>query len=314
MTQIKNRICKLFVLPVMAATTLSACALTGNAQDTKQKSPLSFDGRAGVAYNDNIFVNELDSSSGESDKIGFITGRVKLDHDLGENTEFNASYRYSRNAHTEFSRFDTQTHLFSTGLEHDFGDVEIGVSYQYADSELDNDGFLTLNQISPYVEKYFGKKLLLRGTYGYVDKQFDGRPTRDATVNKGGADVYYFIDGVKRYVQTGYNYEDVDAVGPEFDHGAHNLKLRYIQRIPFNKRNAKFEAGWRYEKRDYDNLTPSIGEVRDDNRHRFQAEVELPITDSVYGLIELEHATNSSNLPSADLNRNSASASVGVRF
>lgn len=303
------------VVVIVVLGSLTGCATVGkSANDKKRQSPLSFDAIFGVSYNDNISVNEIDANLGQGDELAYFSGRVKFDQEIGENTEFDISYRFSANAHQEFSRFDTQTHLVSTGIKHDFGEFDAGVSYQYADSSLDNDGFLTLNQISPYVTKYFGKKAYVRAFYGYVDKGFDGRPERDATVNKGGADLYYFLDGVKRYIQTGYNYEDVDAVGPEFDHGAHNLKLRYIQRIPIRGRDGKFEAGWRYENRDYDNITPSINAVRDDERHRFQAEFELPITDNIYSKLELEHATNSSNLPSADFNRNIATIGLGVRY
>lgn len=307
------------VVKMMSLSTflcLSACVTTSSnsGKSEGKQSPLSFDAIFGVSYNDNISINEIDANLGQGDELAYFSGRVKFDQEIGENTEFDVSYRFSANAHQDFSRFDTQTHLVSTGIKHDFGGFDAGVSYQYADSALDNDGFLTLNQISPYVTKYFGKKAYVRAFYGYVDKGFDGRPERDATVNKGGADLYYFIDGVKRYIQTGYNYEDVDAIGPEFDHGAHNLKLHFIQRVEIGGRDGKFEAGWRYENRDYDNITPSINMVRDDERHRFQAEFELPITDNIYSKLELEHATNSSNLPSADFNRNTATIGLGVRY
>lgn len=277
-------------------------------------SGLSFHINAGAYYNNNVSVSELDVNVGNGDVSAKLSAQVKFEQELTENTEFALSYKMSSTIHEEFSRFDILTHLVSTKLEHDFGNFKAGVSYQFADSSLNQADFLTLNQISPYASKYFGKKTYVRGYYRYADKVFQSSPTRDANVHKGGADVYYFLDGVRQYVQFGYSYEDSDANGAEFDYGAHKIKVRYAKRLPFRGRQAKLKLGWRYEKRDYKNITPSIGVIRDDNRHRFQAEIELPITDVFYGQIELGHAIYTSNLPTADYDRNVVALSLGARF
>jgi len=277
-------------------------------------SGLSFHINAGAYYNNNVSVSELDVNVGNGDVSAKLSAQVKFEYELAENTELDVSYKISSMTHEEFSRFDILTHLASTKLEHDFGDFKAGVSYQFADSSLNQADFLTLNQISPYASTYFGKKTYVRGFYRYADKEFQNSPTRDANVHKGGGDMYYFLDGVRQYIQTGYSYEDSDANAAEFDYGAHNFKLAYVQRLPFRSRQVRLKAGWRYEKRDYKSITPSIGIVRDDNRHRFEAEMEIPITDVFYGQIELGHAIYSSNLPTADYDRSIAAFSLGARF
>jgi len=277
-------------------------------------SGLSFHINAGAYYNSNVSVSELDVNVGTGDVSAKLSAQVKFEQELGENTEFDIRYKLSTTTHEEFSKFDVLTHLVSTKLEHDFGNFKAGVSYQFANSSLNQNNFLTLNQISPYASRFIGKKAYVRGFYGYADKAFKSNPTRDANVHKGGADIYFFLDGVRQYVQTGYSYEDSDANADEFDYGAHKFKLRYIKRLDILGRKTKFKAGWRYQKRDYDNITPSIGVVRDDNRHRFQLELEVPITDVFYAQIELERAVHSSNLPSADYNRSIVAFSLGAKF
>jgi len=277
-------------------------------------SGLSFHITAGAEYNSNVSVNELDVNAGNSDVAAKLSAQVKFEQEFGKGTEFDIRYKLSTTTHSEFSRFDILTHLVSTKIEHDFDGFKAGVSYQFADSRLNQTDFLTLNQISPYASMYFGKKTYIRGFYGYADKAFEGSPGRDSQVNKGGADAYYFLDGVRQYVQGGYSYEDNDAQAAEFDYRAHKFKLRYAKRVDFLGRQAKLKAGWRYEIRDYESVTPSIGAIRDDDRHRFQLEAELPITDVFYGQIEFEHAIYSSNLPSADYNRSIVAVSLGAEF
>ncbi len=277
-------------------------------------SGLSFHVNAGARYNSNVSVSELDVNVGTSDVSAKLSAQVKFEQEFGENTEFDIRYKLSTTTHAEFSKFDVLTHLVSTKLEHDFGDFKAGVSYQFANSNLNQSDFLTLNQISPYASGFIGKKAYIRGFYGYADKAFKSNPTRDANVHKGGADIYFFLDGVRQYIQTGYSHENSDANADEFDYGAHKIKLRYIKRLDMFGRKTKLKVGWRYEKRDYDNITPSIGVVRDDNRNRFQLELEVPLTKTFYAQLELERAIHSSNLPSADYNRNIAAFSIGAKF
>ncbi len=286
----------------------------GAPKEIPLKSGLNFHIQAGAFYNSNVSVNELDLNAGRGDVSAKLSASVEFEKEINKDTEFSLRYKLSSTNHEEFSRFDVLTHLVSVKLEHDFGGFKSGVSYQFADSSLNQNDFLTLNQISPYASKFLNKKTYVRGFYGYADKKFQSAPSRDSQVHKVGGDVYFFLDGVRQYIQAGYSYEDSDAIGDEFDFGAHKFKIRYAKRLPFRGRQARFKAGWRYEMRDYSKITPSINVQRDDNRHRFELELELPITDVFYGQFELGHAIYSSNLATADYERSIAALSLGARF
>lgn len=277
-------------------------------------SPFSADISTGVEYDSNISVSQIDTNTGADDFAAVLDADFEFEKELGEDTEVSLGYSFSQSLHADFSNFDIQSHFGSAELSHDFGPVDVGAAYRLIYTRLGGSGFLTMQQFSPYVTKFFGKKLFVRTDYTYTDKNFENRIDRDATVHAGGADVYFFLDGVRTYFVTGYKYEDEDAVDPQFDFQSHNLKARFSHRIPMGDGYAKLKLGWRYEARDYSAITPSIGVLRDDNRHRLQAEIEIPVTDRIYSVLEYEYADFSSNLPSSDYTQSAAAARLGIRF
>jgi hypothetical protein len=287
---------------------------TDGAND-KTDSPLSFEVSAGAEYDSNVSVAAIDANTGADDFAAVLDAKIGFETELGDNTEFNLGYNFSQSLHDQFSNFDIQTHFASADISHDFGAFDAGAAYRFAYSRLGGAGFLTLQQFSPYVSTFLAKKLFVRGAYTYSDKDFENRVDRDSTVHAGGADIYFFADGVRRFFVVGYKYEDEDAFDPQFDFQANHFKARFTQRFPVGSRDAKFKLGWRYEMRDYSSLTSTpLGVMRDDDRHRFQAEVEIPITDIVFGNIEYEYSDYSSNLASADYSQNLVSARLGARF
>ncbi len=304
---------------VVGVFLLNACAsidATSSKQGSKSKvkRDLSFELGVGASYNSNVSVSALDNNTGANDTRANIYGQVRYEKDLSANTEFNARYRYSQTNHSKLSRFDRQTHFLSTGLEHDFGDIEAGVNYRYYDGALDNDGFISSHRISPFIKKRINKKILARAFYAYSDKSFDTSISRDAKENEGGVSFYYFINGSRQYIQTQYSYKDVNSFGPEFDYGAHKARVRYTKRVPFYGRRVRLRGAYRFEQRNYDNVTPSIAALRDDTRHRLIGDVYVPITDNVFGKLEYQHAINKSNLPSADYNRDLLTVTLAVKY
>ncbi len=306
---------KASLIYIALLSSVSAQALAESEGAKKRAdSPFSVELSVGAEYDDNISVNEIDSSTGADDFSAVIDADLEYETELGEDTELNLSYSFSQSLHDEFTTFDIQSHFASAGLSHDFGEFDLGAAYRFIYTRLGGAGFLQMQQFSPYASKFFGKKVFVRADYTYTDKDFENRVDRDSTIHAGGADVYFFVDGVNTYFVVGYKYEDEDATDPEFDFQSHNIKARISKRFPMGKRKAKLKLGWRYESRDYASITPSIGVIRDDSRHRFQAELEIPVTDHVYTAVEYEYSDFTSNLASADYTQNLAAARLGIRF
>lgn len=301
---------------IVAAAWLSLPAAAAAPVDgtTKGKTPFSFEASAGVEYDSNISVIELDVNTAADDFAGVTDVGIGFQTALGRGTEIDLSYDFSQSLHGEFTQFDIQSHRGSAGLEHDFGKVSAGAAYIFANATLGGNGFLVLQQISPFVSGFLGEKVFVRAAYEYRDKNFKNRIDRDGKVHAGGVDVFFFIDGVRTYILGGYKYEDENTIGDRFDFKSHNIKLRFVKLLPFGGRDARLALSWRYEKRNYSSVTPSIGEVRDDDRNKLKAELEIPVTDRVYVLVEYEYSDFSSNLPAADYTQNFAGLRVGVEF
>ncbi|MCF6220652.1 MAG: hypothetical protein L3J65_06030 [Robiginitomaculum sp.] len=307
--------CKFIYTGIIVGTALWMCPSLASAQSkVDPKSNFKFELGVGASYNSNVSVTELDNNSGANDSQASLYGLIRYDKDFGENTEFYVRYRYSQTNHSKFSRFDRQTHSLASRIVHDFGSFDAGINYSYYDAALDNDGFLSAHRFSPYIRKRFNKKVMARAFYAYSDKNFDTSIARDAHENEGGVDIYYFIDSVRQYIQTQYSYKDVNSFGPQFDYGAHKVRVRYSKRIPLNGKRLRVRGTYRFEQRNYDSVTPSILAVRDDTKHRFIVEVQYPITDKVFGELEYLHAVNNSNLPAVDYNRDLLTATISVKF
>lgn len=307
---------------IMASAAIAALGIQGAAAQTAEgqagngESPGSFDLEvsAGAEYDSNISVEQLESSTGTGDIAGVFDADAEYEHAFTDKTSASVGYAFSQSLHEDLTDFDLQTHHASVGVQREFDPVEVGADYHYVYTRLGGDGFLTYQNLSPYVAGFVSDSLYVRAAYTYVDKGFKNRDDRDANSHGGGADLFWFIDGVRTYVLTGYQYEKEDAVLNRYDYNAHNLKAQLTKRLSAFGRELTGKVGWRFEKRNYTDVTPSIGVNRDDDRHRFQAEVEVPITDRVYSLAEYEYADYASNLPSADYTQHFVGVRVGFRL
>ncbi|MFQ5348304.1 MAG: hypothetical protein ACE5ED_10740 [Rhodothalassiaceae bacterium] len=278
------------------------------------KTEFSGEASAGMEYDSNISVIELDQNTSRDDFAGAFDGELALDSALDDKTDFSLSYNFSQSLHFDFTNFDIQTHRGTVSLDRDLGPVKAGVSYFYAYSTLGRKGFLTLQRINPSLAGFVGKKVYLRAAYEYTDKAFKNRTDRDATVNAGGLTAFFFLDGTRTFISASYKLELQDATGPQFDYDGHNVRLRFSHDFMLGDQKVEFDAGWRYERRNYSKITPSIGVKRDDKRNRLEANLEFPLGERFYLRLEYEYDNFVSNLPSADFNQNLAAVRLGVHF
>ena len=266
--------------------------------------------RAGGEYDTNVSVDELDASSERSDYAALLEGQVEFQREFGNGAEFSAGYDVSQTFYDEFSELDRLTHILSTDLKGEWAGTDIGLSYHYVDSNLDGDDFLGMNRVSPYASTFLTRRLFARLAYVFSDKDIEERPDRDADTDAGEVDFYWFRRGLRSYFNLGYRYKDEDASADRFDYKSNSFKLRYVHRFPLLDRLAKVELAWRFEDRDYSSPTPSIGEDRSDDRHRLEAELEIPVMEDAAIVIYGKYNDYESNLPRADYDQ----TIVGTQF
>jgi len=270
----------------------------------------SADLAVGAEYDSNVSVEEVDAATSESDYALTLDLGLGMKQQLSQNTELGLSYDFSQSNYKEFSEVDRQTHLLGTDLALDFDKVDSNLSLFYVHSRLDGEEFLELYRVSPALSGFISKKWYMRGAYVYSDKSIEQRPERDADTHAGEADLYFFRRGLRSYFNLGYRFKDEDAVADRLDYVSHSLKLRYIHRIEFLSRMTKLELAWRYEDRDYSSITPSIGEKRDDERHRWRVDYEIPVWKGGSMQFYYSYADYNSNYEPVDYTQTIA----GTRF
>jgi len=264
----------------------------------------------GAEYDSNVSVDELDASSNEGDYATVVDVELQLDQRFNDTLDMAVTYDFSQSNYDQFSRLDRQTHLLGVDLGADLGAVNSGLSLYYIHARLDGQEFLEYYRASPYLSGFLSKKWFARGAYVFSDKGIEQNPGRDADSHAAEMDFYYFRRGLRSYFNLGFKYKDEDAVEDRFDYSASNVKLRYVHRFKVAGKTLKTGFSWRYEYRDYSSITPSIGEEREDKRHRWNIDIEYPMLENGAIALYTGYADYTSNFPSSDYDQ----YVVGTRF
>jgi hypothetical protein len=282
--------------------------------EANAQANFSFDASAGLEQDGRITVDQIDVSLNVGDTVALFKGGVGLNFNAGPNTEFNLGYSGSVREMFNISAFDLQVHGLSAGVKRDLpGPFKLGLDYRFFYTRLGGVDFMKMHRASPFVS-YFSGKIYAKISYVFTDKNLDASPTRNTTVNAADGDFMFFYDGVKNFVSASYRYEEHSAVGDPFDFNAHNFSLRTKRSIFLVDRQTELTIGWRYENRNYANITPSIGAIRDDERNRFLIKWEIPIAGRFYGELRLKYNHLTSNLPSANYDETVYGFRIGAEF
>ncbi len=177
-------------------------------------------------------------------------------------------------------------------------------------SELDDQDFLELARVSPYVSGFFRKGWFARAGFVYSDKTNAVNPGRDATAGIGEIDLYHFPTGKPWFLNFGYKYRDEDASAARFDYTGNTYKARYVHRLTLLDKRTRFELAFRRLDRDYSSVTPSIGVERFDRRDRTSVRLEMTFTPRLDAQVYYNYSDWESNLESVDFHQHVA----GLRF
>jgi len=282
-----------------------------NAQNDEDKQRTVFaELEAGGEFDSVVSLDELDLSADMGDQALLVDASVGVEQPLGSGVELDLRYTYSVLDYQDISEVDQNSHILSGDLKKKLGGADIGLSGFYVNADLDDESFLELARVSPYLSGFFTRGWFARAGYVFSDKSNDVNPGRDATASIGEIDIYHFPPGKPWFFNIGYKYRDEDASAARFDYAGHTFKARWVQRMTLWNRKARFELGFRRVDRDYSSVTPSIGEERFDQRDRTQAQLEITLTKRLDVEFYYTYSDWESNLDSVDFNQNVA----GFRF
>ncbi len=311
MNQFNQKNCNLITFSLCLVFHLYSQPALAKASNNSFKLEVSIGGQ----YDSNIVVEELDVQTTEND-VAFLLG-IDADYkrSLAPYLDLNVGYSFSESFHSDLQQFDTRNQLLLTGMTYDIDNkTSIGINLNVADSTLDGDGFLSLMQWSPFTGHYLSKRLFIRGALAVTDKKFDGRSSRNTDARGANIDLYYFIDGPKNYLISGYKYKQEESQLSRFNYDAKQVKLRWVKRLEWMGKRSKLKLGWRFEQRQYDKALGSTGMKREDDRQRFSASFKIPLKDNTSLLLEYQYRDYRSNRDSADYSEHVSAINLQHRF
>lgn len=267
---------------------------------------------AGREYDSTLSVVELDQSINTSDIATVLKAKLDGHWQATEALKLRGGYSYQFRNYDDFSEYDLGIQQWFGDASYDFGTVTLGASHFYATAELDDADLLDLNQTSIYLSRLFDQRVFVRLAADSQDKQFDGRPERDADNRALAADVYVFFNQAQTFVSVGLKGEHENANSAELDYRALGIKSKLSHKFDLLDKDSKVVLSYQYQDRDYDNQHPVIGSSRKDRRQTTRLEWEVDLNPHLALVSAMEYGDYSSNLESIDYSE--TVASVAVKF
>lgn len=272
--------------------------------------PWSLELGAGVRYDSNINVEQADIVTGEDDFAAVF--EASAEYELkGPAGSLEVGYDFGQRLYEEFDQFDLQTHAFSADAKTRLGKLRLGLGYGYHVIRLGDDPFLNLHIVTPSVAAFVAKGVYLRGYYTFYDKDFEVADGRDADSHSAGLSAFRFFMDSKAYVNVAARYDIEDTVDPVFDYDG--FQAETTLQLPLDN-DGRVRFGYGYRERNYDNVTPSIGEKREERRSVLHSEIEVPLIGGLGLEAEYRYTDRNSNFPATDYNEHLVTAMLRYRF
>jgi Flp pilus assembly protein TadD len=253
-------------------------------------------------YDDEVAQAEIDTTSGTSDfaLVAEFGGTYAL-IDRGE-WGLEVGYDFFQSLYADESDFDLQSHTLMADVTRELGDAAAGLGYRAAFATLDGDDFLDISALRPSLGWSLTPELYLEFALEAQDRDFDDSD-RDADRLRYGLAAFVFPGNASR-LRLAANWIEDDADGNEFDFDGYELAIGVRAPIAVTDRETHLEARFEYERRDYDEVTPSIGRERDDRQSLFALALEHALNRQVSARLEWERTDSDSNLSSVDYRQN----------
>lgn len=289
-SNLKNIICFSLLASIISSANTSVAATP----TTK------FELETGAEYDSNLSVIELDKSSSEGDWSALANARLNSQWQATDKTKIKGGLSYSSKTYRDFSEFDLAIKQAFIDASYDFQPLTLGASFHYADAELDSSDFLTLQQRSIYISRLINQTIFLRAALNDQDKDFPGSSARNADNQSLAGDAFFFFNQGKTFLTVGLTGETENANANEFDYDGTNLRTSLSHQFSlWNKKN-RLQLGWRYDQRDYSEITPTLEAKRNDTRRIATLEWQIETNSWLSVVGKVERGNYDSNLASAN--------------
>ena len=288
------------------------CSFPLNAQE-----PLSLDAEIdlGYGYDSNVSVDDVDLSTNIGDQFADIRVSAEARYNSRNNLQFSANLTLSEKLYNRFSQFDGLLTLASLSADKEVGNFNLGLTARYVDYQLDNDGFLRLTQLSPVLGWFYRKKTYLHLAFERSDESYQQDSARDSNRNEIRLSLYYFLNGLRKYIAIQAEIAQKKADASIFDNDAWQIQFSYFSRLNLFSRDSTLKLGYLYQERDYDSsVNPIIGDFRKDQRHRYELELTMPIKDAWSVISKISYNDYGSNFASSDYTQHVYQVAVRYEF
>lgn len=274
---------------------------------------LKFSAAAGLEYDDNISVPSLDQTTGESDVAAVFDFSTSYTPIKADGKELELTYDLYQSLHETFDDFDLQIHTMSALGSWEIADFDTGLSYSYSRIYLGGNELYDSHGVTPSVGFSGAESWYHLVSYGYLDKDFDSTSGRDAKQHSVSIDNFYFFMDNKAYASLRLRAEDENAKNGELDYQGALVKIGLSAPLMKNS-DVKLKASYQHYWRDYDNVTASIAQKRDDEQDLVNIDLIKPLGDDMSVKLSYEYTNTESNLASADYKGNVGSVNFMMDF
>ncbi|GGJ50545.1 outer membrane beta-barrel protein [Sphingopyxis bauzanensis] len=271
---------------------------------------VSLEIEVGALYDSHLTFEEADAEQQQGDVGARLRADVKVVPVDTKSFELDFRYTFDQTLYADFDEFDIQSHRLGTGVQTRIGGARLSLDYDFRHIRLGGDALYDEHSVTPSLAGFVAKDVYARAFYKYSDKNFDILERRDADGHTVGTSVMRFFSGRRGFVSGSVQYETQDAADPALDFEGYQLGVN--ARVPLSSARlgprAKF--GYSYRDRDYDNVTPSLGERRTETRSRFDAGLELPLNRQFRLEGDYRYTNRNSNFAPSDYNEHRVAVSV----
>lgn len=259
-----------------------------------------FEVEAGAEYDSNLSIIELDRNVSAGDWAAIANTRLSSQWQATDKVKLKGGASYNSKTYQEYSAFDLAVKQAYVVSSYNFAPVTLGFSYHYADAELDDKDFLTLQQRSLYASRLINQTLFLRAALNDQDKDFPVSHQRNANNHNITGDTFFFFNQGKTSFTLGLMVETEDAIAGEFDYDGTSFRTGFSHQFSLLDKKSRFQLSWRYDQRNYSAVTPAIEAKRNDERSISALEWQLETNSWLSLVAKVEHGNYDSNLAAVD--------------
>jgi surface lipoprotein assembly modifier-like protein len=320
---------RIFTLPTMIG--LAMAPLLVQAEDkVKLKGYLE----GGFQHDSNVTVDELNTSSEKSDGAWIFDTGLDAILKPADPLNLTLSYSLSGRRYQDLDQFDQNIHLLSADLSYDFDPVTVGTSYHYSKATLGpngSDSFLDFRRASVYLGSLIGEDVYLRASLQDKRKDFEESNARDSDIRGVSLDSFFFFNQTQSHVLLGLDGSREDAKAEAFDNDLLRVRTALVHKFSLDGQDNRLRFGWRYEKRQYDEvdvsgsspqfsnpltggLTERTTSERADNAHILEASWRIGLSEVFSLEPSVSRGYYSSNEESADYQKTVVGVTLRAGF